>query len=100
MRYDLAADASIANGSAFADLTAIPGEDAIDGIKVDQQGNLYVSGPGGLQVYAPDGKHLGTIRSPQHAHNFAWGGDDGRTLYLAARSKLYRMPLGIEGVRP
>jgi gluconolactonase len=84
----------------FVDLTPIPGEDAIDGIKVDQQGNVYVSGPGGIQIYSPAAKHLGTIRTPEHAHNFAWGGDDGGTLYLAARSKLYRMPLTIPGVRP
>ena len=100
MRYDLAPDGSIANGRVFADLTPIPGEDAIDGVKVDQQGNVYVSGPGGSHVYAPTGTRLGTIRTPQHAHDFAWGDDDGRTLYLAARSKLYRIRLGVAGVRP
>ena len=64
------------------------------------RGNVYVSGPGGIQLFPPSGKHLGAIRTPQHAHNFAWGDDDGRTLYLAARSRLYRMRLGIPGVRP
>ena len=55
-----------------------------------------VSGPGGLQIVAADGTHLGTIIAPKHPHNFAWG-DDGKTLYLCARSALYRMKLGIAG---
>ena len=66
-------------------MTGAPGEDAIDGIKVDQRGNLYVSGPGGLWVLSAAGNHLGTLRGPEHPHNMAWGDDDdGRTLYLAA----------------
>ncbi len=99
MRFDLAADGSVSNGRVFADLTQAPGEDAIDGVKTDTAGNVYVSGPGGLFVYDPDGRHLGTIRTPRHAHNFAWGDADGRTLYLTARDSLYRMPLRITGVR-
>jgi len=46
------------------------------------RGNVYVSGPGGIQLFSPEGKHLGAIRTPQHAHNFAWGDDDGCTLTL------------------
>jgi len=69
-------------------------------MKVDQQGNVYVSGPGGLWVLSAQGKHLGTIIAPKHPHNFAWGDDDGKTLYLCARSGLYRMRLNIAGIRP
>jgi len=69
-------------------------------VKVDREGNLYVSGPEGLWVLSPAGKHLGTIVPPQHPHNMAWGGEDGKTLYLCARHGLYRMPLMIPGVRP
>ena len=61
MRYDVKADRTLANGQVFFDMTSAQGEDAIDGIKVDQRGNLYVSGPGGLWIIAPDGKHLGTL---------------------------------------
>ncbi len=100
MRYDVAADATLTNGRAFVDMTGAPGEDAIDGIKVDQQGNVYVSGPGGLWVLAPDGTHLGTILTPRHPHNFAWGDTDGRSLYLCARGALYRMRLNVPGIRP
>ena len=100
MRYEVQADGALANGRVFFDMTKAPGEDALDGIKVDQQGNLYVSGPGGLWVISPAGKHLGTIIAPKHVHNMAWGDDDGKTLYLCARSGLYRMRLNIPGVRP
>jgi gluconolactonase len=100
MRYDAHADGTVSNGRVFYDMTSAPGEDALDGLKVDRRGNLYVSGPGGLWVLSPEGKHLGTIVPPKHPHNFAWGDDDGKTLYLCARSGLYRMRLGIAGIRP
>src|SRR5262249_7765970 len=100
MRYEVSADGTLSNGRVFFDMTSAPGEDAIDGMKVDQQGNLYVSGPGGLWILSPSGKHLGTIRGPEHPHNIAWGDADGRTLYLAAQTSLYRIRLGIPGIRP
>ena len=100
MRYEVDANGGLANGKVFFDMTAAPGEDAIDGIKVDQSGNLYVCGPGGIWVLSPDGKHLGTIRAPKDAHNIAWGGADGKTLYITATNTLYRMPLNIPGIRP
>ena len=100
MRYEVNTDATLKNGKLFFDMTSTPGEDALDGIKVDQKGNLYVSGPGGLWILSPEGKHLGTIITPKHAHNFAWGDADGKTLYLCARSGLYRIRLNIPGVRP
>lgn len=100
MRYEVNADGTLRNGKLFYDFTAAPGEDAIDGIKVDREGNLYVSGPGGLWVISPEGKHLGTIIAPKHVHNMAWGDDDGRTLYLCARNALYSMRLNNPGIRP
>ena len=100
MRYAVAADGASSQGSVFFDMTSAPGEDAIDGIKVDEKGNLYVSGPGGLWILSPAGVHLGTILGPRHAHNFAWGDADGKTLYLCARSSLYRIKLGVAGIRP
>ena len=100
MRYEAQPDGTVTNGKLFFDMTSTPGEDALDGMKVDQQGNLYVSGPGGLWVISAEGKHLGTIIAPKHPHNLAWGDEDGKTLYLCARSGLYRMRLNIAGVRP
>ncbi|MBM3775646.1 MAG: SMP-30/gluconolactonase/LRE family protein [Acidobacteria bacterium] len=100
MRYEVAPDATLRNGMQFFDMTAAPGEDALDGIKADRQGNLYVSGPGGLWILVPSGRRLGTIVVPRHVHNMAWGDEDGKTLYLCARSALYRIRLEIPGIRP
>jgi gluconolactonase len=100
MRYRVNADATLEKGDVFFDMTAAPGEDALDGIKVDVQGNLYVSGPGGLWILSPEGQHLGTIAGPEHPHNLAWGGDDGRTLFLTAQTGLYRIRLKVPGVGP
>ncbi|MEW6683362.1 MAG: SMP-30/gluconolactonase/LRE family protein [Nitrospirota bacterium] len=97
MRYEVKPDGAVTKGTVFFDMTSAPGEDAIDGVKVDQQGNLYVSGPGGLWVISPAGTHLGTIVAPKHIHNMAWGDEDGKTLYLCARSGLYRMRLNVPG---
>jgi gluconolactonase len=101
MRYAVAADGTLSHGRVFFDMTqaAEDKELALDGIKLDRRGNLYVSGPGGLWILDASGKHLGTIRGPRLPANFAWG-DDGKSLYLTARSGLYRLPLQVEGVRP
>ena len=96
-RYPVNADGTLGKGELFFDMTDTRGEDAIDGIKVDQRGNLYVSGPGGLWILSADGKHLGTLHAPEHPHNLAWGGQDRRTLYLAAQTSIYRIRLNIPG---
>ncbi|WP_373539759.1 SMP-30/gluconolactonase/LRE family protein [Chamaesiphon sp.] len=100
MRYAIDANCRISDGKVFYDMTKAPGEDAIDGIKVDRQGNLYVSGPGGLWILSPTGKHLGTIVGTEHPHNLAWGDADGKTLYLAAETSIYRIRLNIPGIHP
>ena len=100
MRYRAHLDGTLTDGEVFFDMTGAPGEDALDGIKVDVEGNLYVSGPGGLWILSPEGTHLGTIVGPEHPHNLAWGDADGRTLYLTAQTGVYRVRLKIKGVRP
>jgi gluconolactonase len=100
MRYRANADGTLSDGQVFFDMTEAPGEDALDGVKVDVRGNLYVSGPGGVWILSPEGKHLGTIVGPEHPHNLTWGDDDGRTLYLTAQTGLYRVRLKVPGVRP
>ena len=100
MRYEVRSDCSLASGKVFFDATAEPGEDAWDGMKVDQEGNLYLSGPGGLWVISPEGKQLGTIIGPEHPHNMAWGDEDGKALYLCAKTGLYRIRFNISGIRP
>ncbi len=100
MRYEVQPDGSLANWSVFYDMTHAPGEDALDGIKVDQQGNLYVCGPGGIWILSPQGKHLGLIKGPEDPHNLAWGDDDGKTLYITALTGIYRIRVNIPGIRP
>jgi gluconolactonase len=100
MRYPVAPDGRLGAGQVFFDMASAPGEEALDGIKVDQAGNLFVSGPGGAWIISPDAKHLGTIKPPELPANFAWGDGDGRMLYLTARTGLYRIRLNIPGIRP
>jgi gluconolactonase len=96
-RYPVNADGTLGSGELFFDMTSAPGEDAIDGLKVDARGNVYVSGPGGLWILDAHGKHLGTLHFPEHPHNMAWGDADGRTLYLAAQTGIYRLRLNVAG---
>jgi gluconolactonase len=100
IRYEVQPDGTLSNGKVFFDATDEPGEDAWDGMKVDQQGNLYLSGPGGLWIVSQAGKHLGTIIGPEHPHNMAWGDEDGKTLYLCAKTGLYRIRFNVPGIRP
>jgi len=83
MRYDVAADGSVSNGKVFADVTAEKDSGVPDGMKLDSLGNIYAAGPGGIWVFAPDGKHLGAIKPPETPANCNWG-DDGKTLYITA----------------
>jgi gluconolactonase len=102
MRYDVKVDGTLAKGRVFYDMAGAPGEEALDGLKIDALGNLYVSGPGGVWIISAEGIHLGMIRMPELPANFAWGDEDRRTLYMTARTGLYRMRMNVAGagVRP
>lgn len=93
MAYDVQPDGSVANGREFFDAQAVkkPGlKGGCDGMKVDAAGNVFATGPGGVLVISPAGKHLGTILTNQNTGNCAWG-DDGRTLYICADMYLVRV---------
>lgn len=100
MRYESLPDGTLANGMVFFDMKDAPQSEALDGIKVDRSGNLFVSGPGGTWVISSTGKHLGTLVGPELAANFSWGDADGRTLYWTARSGLYRLRFAGSGAVP
>jgi gluconolactonase len=100
MRYDLDAAGDVSAGHVFHDMTGAPGDDAIDGIKVDRAGNVLACGPGGIWVLSPEGERLGLLELPESPHNLAWGDDDGRTLYVTALTSIYRLRLVVPGVRP
>ena len=100
MRYEVNPDGTVANGKVFYDFTQDPEPVALDGIKVDQIGNVYVSAPGGIWILSPTGKAIGRIVPPEHDANFAWGDEDGKSLYLTASTGLYRIRLKVAGIRP
>jgi gluconolactonase len=100
LRYEVLPDGTVTNREVFIDLSNEQGRGALDGIKVDQKGNLYSPGPGGVWIISPEGKHLGTIETPLAALNLAFGDADGKGLYLTARRDLYRIRVNIPGVRP
>jgi gluconolactonase len=98
MRYDLADDAAVRDATVLLDLTGERGDEALDGIEVDRDGNVWVAGPGGVWIASQAGRLLGTIRLPEVPANFAWG-DDGGTLYVTARTSVYRMRPRVPGAR-
>lgn len=100
MRYAVNADGSVADGKIFCDTSGDKAPGGPDGIKLDRAGNIYGSGPGGVWIISPEGKHLGTIKLPERMANCAWGDADGRTLYITASTSLYRIRLKMGGVRP
>ena len=99
MAYGVNDDGTLDEGRVFHDATAETAEGLPDGLKVDKQGNLYLTGPGGVWIFSPEGKHLGTIQADEVPANVGWG-DDGKVLYMTARTGLYRIRLNAEGVRP
>jgi gluconolactonase len=99
MRYDVAPDGSVSNGKLFADVTAEKEAGLPDGFKVDSRGNIWSSGPAGIWIFSPDGKHLGTLKTPEVPANCNWG-DDGKTLYITAITSVYRIKLAVAGEKP
>ncbi|MFN8291040.1 MAG: SMP-30/gluconolactonase/LRE family protein [Chitinophagaceae bacterium] len=89
-RYEVQPDGTLKNGKVFFDWNLTEDEEAIDGIKVDKAGNLFVSAPGGIWILSAEGTLLGKIVTPERAANMAWG-DDGKTLYLTTHSSLHKI---------
>jgi gluconolactonase len=98
VRYAVNPDDSFGAGGLFMDMTSDKAPGGPDGMKVDQKGNLYSTGPGGVWIMSPDGKHLGTILTAELPANLAFGDADYKTLYLTARTGLYRIRLKIAGI--
>ena len=99
--YDVAADDTIANPRVLIDTggdRTTPGN--TDGMKVDRSGNIYCSGPGGIWIISPQGKHLGTIVTPERVANLAFGDADSGTLYMVGGRSLWRIRVNIAGIRP
>jgi gluconolactonase len=97
MRYRVQPDGTLSDPKLLYDATADPRPGAPDGMKVDVEGNIYSAGPGGVWIFSPDGKPLGTIVMPERVSNLAWAGPDRKTLYITASSSVYRVRLTISG---
>lgn len=98
--FDVKPDGTVTNQRLFAELKDASQSGVPDGLKVDVEGNVYSTGPGGVWIFSPDGKLLGKISVPETATNVAWGESDRKTLYITANTSLYRIRLKIAGVRP
>ncbi len=93
---DIDADGKMLDRRIFADLSGL--ESGVpDGMKIDQLGRVYCTGPGGIWVMEPDGTHIGTIRVPEQAVNFTFGGDDLRTLFVTAVTSVYTLRVKTPG---
>lgn len=95
--FDVQEDGTLANGRVWAELVG-QGPGGADGMKLDSQGNIYCTGPGGIHVFAPDATCLGVIHMPEHTANLCFGDDDDRSLYITASTSLYRLRVRVPGL--
>jgi gluconolactonase len=97
--FDVAPEGSLSHGRVFAEHigTGDYNEGVVDGMKCDDRGNIYVTGPRGIWVISADGRHLGVIRMPEIAGNLNWGGRDWNDLYCACSTSIYRVRMKVRG---
>jgi len=94
--FDVEADGSLGNGRLFADLS-YEGDGVPDGMKVDQEGNVYTTNALGIWVHDARGEFLGLINTPEVPANCAWG-EDGHTLFITARTSVYKVRMKVPGM--
>jgi gluconolactonase len=100
--FDVGADHALSNGRVFAESIGdgdLAKGGLVDGMKLDERGNVYVTGPGGVWIFAADGEHLGVIEVPESVGNINWGEDDWRSLFIPASTSVYRVRLKVGGNR-
>ena len=95
---ELDAGGSLVRRRIFADMSSDETDGVPDGMKVDVEGRVYCTGPGGTWVFAPDGARLGIIRTPEVPANLAFGGPDLRTLFFTARTSVYTLRVKTPGL--
>lgn len=100
-RYTVFADGALSSdGELFVDMSSDSRSGVPDGMKVDADGRLWTTGPGGIWVLSPDGETIGEIELTEQPSNVAWGGKDFSTLYVTARTGLYSIDTNVRGVAP
>jgi gluconolactonase len=99
--FEVAADGTIANGRIFAEGigTGDMATGLVDGMKCDEHGNIWVTGPEGVWVYSPEGEHLGIVAIPENVGNIHWGGPDWSWLFVPATTSVYRVETNVSGRR-
>jgi gluconolactonase len=98
--FDVGAGHSLSNGRVFAEGIGdgdLEKGGLVDGMKLDERGNVYVSGPDGVWVFSPGGEHLGVIEVPESVGNVNWGEDDWRSLFIPASTSVYRVRMKLGG---
>lgn len=98
--FDVTSENNLTNGRIFGEEPGAKGEGVPDGMKVDDAGNLYVTGPKGIWVWDASGRHLGTIVLPEQPANLAWGERDYSTLYMTATTSIYALKTKAHGFVP
>ena len=98
--YDVATDGTLTHGRIFGEEPGTKGDGVPDGIKVDEKGNLFVTGPKGIWVWDTNGNHLGTIVMPEQPANLTWGDPQYDTLYITATTSVYRLRTKTKGFVP
>ena len=100
--FDVAEDGTIGNSRVLAGGIGtgdIDVGDLVDGMKLDERGNIWVTGPGGVLAFSPGGEHLGTVEVPENVGNIGWGGPDWNWLFIPASTSLYRIRCEVSGNR-
>jgi len=100
--FDVNADGSISNGRMFAEGIGegdLEKGGLVDGMKCDERGNIWVTGPGGIWVFSPQGEHLGVVEIPESVGNLTFGGDDWKWMFVPASTSLYRFRTKVAGHR-
>ena len=98
MSYPVNDDGSLGEGAVFFDASSSEAEGLPDGMALDSQGNVYATGPGGVWIFSPEGKRLGTIQPDEVPANATFGGSDGMTLFMTAQTGLYSIRLLARGL--
>ena len=96
--FDVETDGTLTNSRVFQDMRTFGQSGDPDGLKVDRAGHLYATGPGGIWVLNSDGVHLGTIVLPEQPANCAWGDSNWQSLYVTARTSVYKIRVNLPGV--
>ena len=95
--FELDAGGEVVRRRIFADMSSDDKDGVPDGMKVDVEGRIYCTGPGGTWVFTPDGAKLGIIRTPEVPANLAFGGPDLKTLFFTAKTSIYTLRMKVPG---